>query len=168
MPSTVVTKRARAFRMFVIMLCACILSAAASGSAAAQEAISVPVDEAQLVHLDRPVMDVILGNPSIADVTVQSGELLVVTGKSFGVTNLIVLDVSGEKILDRQVRVRSNRNQFVRLYKGNGRATYDCTSRCAPALVAGDSAEHFDALANSIQTKFGVAQSATGGDQGAR
>lgn len=165
MPSTV-TRRVRAFRMLIILLCACILPAAGSGAAAAQEDISVPVDEAQLVHLDRPVTDVIIGNPSIADVTVQSGELLVVTGKSFGVTNLIVLDARGEKILDRKVRVRTDPSQLVHLYKGDGRITYDCSARCAPALVPGDSADHFDALAKSIQTKFGVARSAAEGDQG--
>jgi Flp pilus assembly secretin CpaC len=35
--------------------------------------------------------EVIIGNPTIADVSVQGGNLLVVTGKSFGVTNIISL-----------------------------------------------------------------------------
>lgn len=168
MPSTV-TMRARTIRgLVIVMLGAFALPTTASGDAAAQEAIAVPVDEAQLVRLERRAADVIVGNPSIADITVQNGELLVVTGKSFGITNVIVLDAAGEKILDQKVRVRTDPNRLVHLYKGDGRITYDCTKRCAPALVPGDSPEHFDTLAKSIQTKFGVAQSAARGDQGGR
>ncbi len=52
----------------------------------------VKYDQSQLLRLPRPVVEIIIGNPTIADVTVQSGKLLVITGKSFGITNIIALD----------------------------------------------------------------------------
>src|SRR5262245_19203692 len=52
----------------------------------------VRYDQSQLLRLPRPVDHVIIGNASIADVSVQAGNLLIVTGKTFGVTNIIALD----------------------------------------------------------------------------
>ena len=61
-------------------------------TASAAEDLIVNYDQSQLVRLPRPAAEIIIGNPAIADVNVQNGNLLVVTGKTFGITNLIVLD----------------------------------------------------------------------------
>lgn len=129
--------------------------------------ITVTVDEADLIRLDRPANEIIIGNPSIADVAVQNGQLLVVTGKSFGLTNVIVLDVKGDEILNRKVRVKTDRSRLVRVHKGRERATYDCDNRCEATLTIGDAEGHFEAINKSIRNKFGVAQAALeGGDSG--
>lgn len=138
-----------------------------SSSATAQD-ISVMADEARLLRLDRPGVEVIVGNPSIADVSVQSGRLLVITGKSFGMTNLIVLDGKGQEILSRKVRVITDGKRMVTLHKGLQRQTLDCQTRCEMALVPGDVEAHFEALSKSVRSKFGIAQSAMDGIQGAQ
>ena len=135
-----------------------------SGSAAAQD-IAVMADEAHLLRLDRPGTDVIVGNPAIADVSVQNGRLLVITGKSFGMTNLIVLDGKGKEIVSRKVRVTTDGERTVTLHKGLQRQTLDCQTRCEMTLVPGDMATHFEALSKSVQAKFGLAQSAVDGSQ---
>lgn len=126
--------------------------------------ISVPIDEAKLVHLDQPATEVIIGNPSIADISVQNGQMLVVTGKSFGVTNLIVLDAQGKEVLNRNVRVSTSKVQTVRLHKGINRFSYDCATRCEATLVPGDNAEYYSNLTKEIREKMGVAQSVIEGD----
>jgi Flp pilus assembly secretin CpaC len=136
-----------------------------SSDAAAQD-ITVMADEAHLLRLDRPGSDVIVGNPSIADVSVQSGKLLVITGKSFGMTNLIVLDGKGQEIVSRKVRVTTDGERMVTLHKGLQRQTLDCQTRCEMTLVPGDVTTHFEALSKSVQAKFGLAQSAVDGGQG--
>ena len=45
-----------------------------ASSAGAQELV-VKFDQSQLLRLPRPVAEIVIGNPSIADVTVQSGNL---------------------------------------------------------------------------------------------
>ena len=55
-----------------------------------------------------PGAEVIIGNPSIADVTIQGGNLLVVTGKTFGVTNIIALDAQRNVIQDQRVVVEQD------------------------------------------------------------
>ena len=70
----------------------------------------VNYDQAQLLRLPRPVAEVVIGNPSVADVSVQGGNLLVVTGKTFGVTNVIALDAERNIIQDQRVVVERDEN----------------------------------------------------------
>ena len=73
-----------------LLVAATLVAVGVSQSAtAASNVVQVLVDQATLVRLDRPAAEIVVGNPSIADVSVQSGKVLVVTGKSFGETNLI-------------------------------------------------------------------------------
>ncbi|MEZ5828402.1 MAG: pilus assembly protein N-terminal domain-containing protein [Hyphomicrobiales bacterium] len=58
---------------------------------AANPDIEVLIDEATLLRLERPAAEIVVGNPSIADVAVQNGKSIVLTGKSFGETNLIAI-----------------------------------------------------------------------------
>ena len=77
---------------------------AAAASAAGTDLI-VRYDQSQLIRLPRPATEVIIGNPSIADVNIQGGNLLVVTGKAFGITNIIALDAQRNVIQDQRVLV---------------------------------------------------------------
>ena len=53
------------------------------------------MDQARLVQLPERAANVVIGNPLIADVSIQPGGLTVVTGKSYGATNFIVTDKNG-------------------------------------------------------------------------
>jgi Flp pilus assembly secretin CpaC len=128
----------------------------AGGTATAGNAdLVVRYDQSQLIRLPRPVTEVIIGNPSIADVTVQGGNLLVVTGKTFGVTNVIALDAQRNVIQDQRVVVEQDPRHTVVLYKGSLRQSLTCSPTCTPAIVIGDDAAYFDLIAKSAQTKTG-------------
>jgi Pilus formation protein N terminal region len=116
----------------------------------------VRYDQSQLIRLPRPVSDVIIGNPSIADVTVQGGNLLVVTGKTFGVTNIIALDAQRNVIQDQRVIVEQDDQRTVVLYKGALRETYTCSPNCSPAIIIGDSPKYFDDVAKAAAAKSGT------------
>ncbi len=124
--------------------------------ASAQAAdLVVRYDQSQLLRLPRPVAEVIIGNPSIADVTVQGGNLLVVTGKTFGVTNIIALDADRNVIQDQRVVVDQDDRRTVALYRGVQRYTYTCAPNCSPALIIGDEQKYFDAVSRAGQSKSG-------------
>lgn len=150
----------------ILIALVAFMFAAAPLNAALAKDIVVPIDEARLVHMDRPGAEVIVGNPSIADVAVQNARTLVVTGKTFGITNVIVIDAQGREVLNQKVRVQTDQRRLVRIYKGKGRSSYDCTPRCETALIPGDHGDHFEALAKEIRNKFGIAQSALDGEPG--
>ena len=69
------------------------------------DAIDVNVDQAKLVKLPARVATIVVGNPLIADVTLQTGGLIVVTGKGYGATNFIAMDRAGEVLVDRVIQV---------------------------------------------------------------
>jgi len=127
--------------------------------------VNVLVDQATLVKLDRPAAEIVVGNPSIADVSVQSGKLLVVTGKSFGETNLIVMDADGKVFVNRRLIVQEPRSGLVTLYRGSARQTLHCAPYCTPPLVIGDAQDVFGAVAGQITTKQSISQSAAEGEK---
>ena len=156
-------RRKRSRRSFVI---AALLAMGADQCAtAANNDVEVIIDEATLVRLDRPASEIVVGNPSIADVSVQSGRVLVVTGKSFGETNLIVMDADGKVVLNRRLIVQEPRIGFVTLYEGRARQTLHCAPHCTPPLVIGDNKEYFKTLGEQIKTKQSISQSSAQGDK---
>ena len=148
-------------------LLAVAIAATGAGHAAiaASNSVQVLVDQATLVRLDRPAAEIVVGNPSIADVSVQSSKLLVVTGKSFGETNLIVMDADGKVVANRQLIVQEPRTGFVTMYRGVARQTLHCAPYCTPPLVIGDTPDIFGAVANQITTKQSISQSAAEGEK---
>jgi len=77
----------------------------AAAPAASNEPINVTVNMARILRISAPAATVIIGNPIVADVTIQDPQTLVLTGKSYGETNLIVLDSSGNPIADTTISV---------------------------------------------------------------
>jgi Flp pilus assembly secretin CpaC len=104
----------------------------------------VRYDQSQLLRLPRAVSDVIIGNPSIADVTVQASNLLVVTGKTFGVTNIIALDSDRNIIQDQRVIVQRDEGRTVNVMKAGTRMSFSCTPECSPTITMGDDMTYFE------------------------
>jgi hypothetical protein len=120
------------------------LALCASGVARA-ETIDVGVDEARVMQLPPGAATVVIGNPLIADATLQNGGVLVLTGKGYGATNLLALDRSGRVILDRTIRVQTpTGSDLVVVYRGDKRQSYSCAPECAPRITLGDDGEFFD------------------------
>ncbi|MBA4174131.1 MAG: hypothetical protein C0511_16115 [Hyphomicrobium sp.] len=128
----------------------------------------VRYDQSQLLRLPRPVAEVIIGNPSIADVAIQGGNLLVVTGKTFGVTNIIALDGERNVIQDQRVVVQRDEVRSVNLHRGSSRFSFSCTPACSPTLTIGDDKDYFETISKhgEKKTKFSE-QSSEGGGQAA-
>ena len=149
------------------LLVAAVIGVAGASQPAMAESnvVQVLVDQATLVRLDRPASEIVVGNPSIADVSVQSGKVLVVTGKSFGETNLIVMDADGKVIANRGLIVQEPRTGFVTMYKGDARQTLHCAPNCTPPLVIGDNPDYFEAISKEIKTKQSISQSSAEGEK---
>lgn len=118
----------------------------------------VRYDQSQLLRLPRPVSHVIIGNPSIADVTVQSGNLLVVTGKTFGVTNIIAIDAQQNIIQDQRVVVQRDDERTVNLTKGAARQSWSCTPNCSQTLTVGDDPAYFEAVTKQASAKTQISE----------
>jgi hypothetical protein len=119
-------------------------------SSVAADQLSVSLDQARIMKLPNRVATIVVGNPLIADVSVQSEGLLVVTGKGYGRTNVIVLDHSGAVLLETLVQVRGATDTLV-VYRGADRESYSCAPKCQRRITLGDAPAYFDAtLAQTV------------------
>ena len=60
--------------------------------------MTVPMDQSRRLTLNAAAADVMIGNPSIAAVSMIDSRNLFVMGRGYGVTNLIVLDHAGRTV----------------------------------------------------------------------
>lgn len=127
--------------------------------ASAQDLI-VKYDQSQLLRLPRPVAEIIIGNSSIVDVTVQSNNLLVVTGKTFGITNVISLDADRNVIQDQRIMVVRDEAKVVNVQKAGKRQSYNCAPQCNPSLVVGDDQTYFNELVRNAMIKMRFSEGA--------
>ena len=128
---------------------AALLGPFAAWAEATPDAIAVNVDQAKLVKLPGKVSTIVVGNPLIADVTLQNGGILVVTGKGYGATNFIAMDGRGEILVDRQIQVEGpTADELVTVYRGVDRETYSCTPVCQRRVTLGDGDTYFKAVSD--------------------
>ena len=116
------------------------------------EQIAVYLDQSRVLKLPDRTATLVVGNPLIADISVQTGGVLVLTGKSFGTTNLIALDRNGALLMEHPVQVHGPRDNVVAMYRGIERETYSCTPECNRRIMLGDSVAAFTANMNQYTT----------------
>jgi Flp pilus assembly secretin CpaC len=101
--------------------------------AVADAPISVEMNQAKIVKLARPADTIVIGNPLIADASVQDSSTIVLTGKGFGVTNIVVLDAEGSPIVDERIVVSRQFDNSVRVYRRSQVQTLSCSPYCEAA-----------------------------------
>ncbi|MBB4428834.1 Flp pilus assembly secretin CpaC [Bradyrhizobium sp. CIR48] len=147
-----------------LLVAAAVLASPAPGLAEpTADTIAVNVDQAKLVRLPGKVATIVVGNPLIADVTLQPGGMIVVTGKGYGATNFIALDRAGEILVDRQIQVEGPSDRLVTVYRGIERESYSCVPLCQRRVTLGDSDTYFN---NTMSQAGSLSASASGGGGG--
>ncbi|XAZ23679.1 pilus assembly protein N-terminal domain-containing protein [Sinorhizobium sp. B11] len=102
----------------------------ASAASAQEDMLRVYMDHARVLKLDRPVSKVIVGNSKVADATVADSKTIVLTGRAFGTTNIVLLDTGGNAILDERILVSIDEGNTVRVYRQTERSVLSCTPNC--------------------------------------
>lgn len=144
-----------------LILTASLLPAGAAPQASKIESVAVMVDHAKVIRLPEKAQTVIVGNPAIADVAVQKNGVMVVTGKSFGVTNLIALDAGGALLAESLVRVSADSDSVLTVQRGLERESYSCTPVCQPSAQLGDAQKYFGEVGSQATTRSSNAMGAT-------
>ncbi len=126
--------------------------AAACSVAVAADPIYVSLDVAKVARLPPNAATLVIGNPSIADITMlKSSGSMVITGKSYGETNLIALDKNGELVAESSIRVRMSGAQVL-VQRGGERESYSCTPDCNLSPQLGDG-KVFDQMNGQMQMR---------------
>lgn len=157
------TTRARPALLFAAVSAFALFTAPIGAATGGQ--ISVEIDQASLVRLERPAATIVMGNPSVADVSLRDGTTAFVIGRTFGTTNMIVLDAAGIEIANIRVQVgATNGSGVVVLSRGSDQHNYNCATRCERVLVPGDGV--FTALQQHMSSKIDLGVSTAGADSG--
>ncbi len=102
----------------------------ATAAVAEEQFLRVYMDHARVLRLDRPVSKVIVGNAEVADATVADAQTIVLTGRNFGTTNLVLLDADGNAIVDERILVSIDEGNTVRVFRQTDRSVLSCTPNC--------------------------------------
>lgn len=101
--------------------------------------LRVYMNSARVLKLDRPVSKVIVGNADVADATVADSKTIVLTGRAYGTTNLVLLDADGNAIVDERILVSIDESSTVRVFKSTARTVLSCTPNCEEHAKTGGS-----------------------------
>ena len=123
----------------------------------AQGTVSVLVDNAKVIRLPEKTQTVVVGNPMIADITLQKNGVVVLTGKSFGSTNLIALDGKGAMLAESTISVQAPQAAIITVQRGLDRASYSCTPNCQPSVQLGDATKYFEETSKQAEARQSMA-----------
>ncbi len=121
-------------RPILPLLAAAALLAVPAAAAAQSRPLNVDIDQSTRVQLRGPAGSVIVGNPNIADVTVVDANTLFITGKGYGVTEVVAVDVLGRTVFQSQVVVTAGDSGRVRVWRGAQATEMACASTCSPSI----------------------------------
>lgn len=124
-------------------------------------------NEPRTLSLEAPVGSIVVGNPSVADVSVRTNQELVLFGKMPGLTKIYLFDEDGVQSKVLKIRVQSQRSDMVILQAGPTQYTFSCTTRCDQTFAVGDGTNESRGNGDTIQqqalTRFDMASKATNG-----
>ena len=132
----------------------------ATAANAEVQTISIGVDQSQILQLPALPGAIVIGNPAIADVSIQ-GQKLFVHGRSFGQTSLTILDLQGNQMASFNLVGSLIQDGLVTLYRGPQRFSLSCAGTCSPTLQVGDDAASFDVQNKQLANKFALATGTT-------
>jgi Flp pilus assembly secretin CpaC len=134
------------------ILAALLISATATTANAGE--IWLTMDQVRPFEIQKPAGQIVVGNPAIADVTVQDKTRVLLFGKAPGVTNMYIFDDTGATIDNLVVRVKSTSSDMLTMHRGALRTTYSCANQCEETVTVGDNTTTFTAVATQAQQKY--------------
>lgn len=138
------------------------LAGALNATSASAEEIWVTMDQVRVHSLEQEAAQIVVGNPGIADVTVQDSSKILIFGKAPGLTNFYIMDADGNTVGDLAVRVRAYGGGMLTLQRGQLRTTMNCMTVCEPTATVGDDQNTFQILTQQSQLKLQQGQQAPG------
>lgn len=143
-----------------------IVVGAADQAALAGSPITIQTDQTQLIAVSADPGTVVVGNPSIADVSL-SGRRVFLHGRGFGSTNILILDIAGNQLANFDVTVTHDHpNELVIVTSSPTKPqilidTYSCAPTCYHAMIPGDAGFANAVSANSTKASLASGSKST-------
>ena len=125
---------------------------AVAGLPITASAVVVHIDQNAVVNLSEPAGNIVVGNASIADVSLINPQRLAILGRSYGLTNIIVTNRMGRTIFQQEVNGAPASSGRVSLYRGALVSNYACSPRCERTPMPGEDKEkNYDLMSTSYK-----------------
>jgi Flp pilus assembly secretin CpaC len=118
--------------------------------------LTVEVDESQILQLPKAPGAIVIGNPSVADVSIQ-GQKIFVHGRGYGQTNLTILDLEGNQMANFSLVGVHSQPTTISVYRGLERSSYSCAPNCEAQVQVGDSQAFMSQTIGQLNAKMGLA-----------
>jgi Pilus formation protein N terminal region len=110
--------------------------------AMAEDFLSLTWRKAEILELPVPPGTIIIGDPSVIDVSIEPSGMMLLFGKQPGETNMIIFDASGrETLFNGSVVVAPESNRHVSIISATRNAvlerTWNCVARCVQVIGPG-------------------------------
>jgi hypothetical protein len=102
--------------------------------------ITLVTDKSTMIMVSAEPATVVIGNPSIADVSLN-GKQIFLHGHAFGDTNVLIYDSVGNKLADFDISVGLENEKMASVFVGGtepGRISYTCAPYCERSIQPGD------------------------------
>jgi Flp pilus assembly secretin CpaC len=126
--------------------------------ASAQTGLRVGIDQTAQMRLPAPAASIAIGNGAIAEVSAHDPSTLLVTGKAFGSTNLLVLGGNGDVLYSGPLLVGDDKPGQLTIVRGDSVNSYSCIGKCRPTPVSGDDPDFFGKVMATIAKAGGGGQ----------
>src|SRR5512139_2789413 len=114
---------------------------APTSTALANDVVQVTWRKAQIMSFGSGVSSIIIGDPSVIDVTLEGSGQVVVFGKVPGETNMLVLGADNAVLFDAAVVVMPEDNRHVSIISPGANViterSWNCLTRCVQVLGPG-------------------------------
>ena len=118
---------------------AAFLLTSVNGPSLAQtvQTITLMSGHAEVRILNKAAGTIAVGNPKVADITLGTGNALILTGKSPGITNVIAMDQAGAEFFRATIQVIIGNETSIRIYNGTreGEGHLCSIANCIPSQI---------------------------------
>jgi Flp pilus assembly secretin CpaC len=156
----------------LLVLVPMLAAMAVSSAAAMADGLNLNWREARVVKLAKPATSVVVGDPTVADVTLDTPDTVIIFGKTPGETNILVLSSNQELLLDWPVVVSPVTARHVSVLNATAGASptevlYACgTERCTRVLSPTD-VSFSSSSSSSTSSDTDASRSASSSESGA-
>jgi hypothetical protein len=107
-----------------------LLTVFVAATAAQADSTVIHINQSRRILLRGAAANIIVGDPSVADVSVIDAHSVILLGKGYGSTDVLVTDRGGRTLLDDHVMVAAPEGGVVTVHRGVNAVEYSCSPRC--------------------------------------
>ena len=129
--------------------------------------VSVRLDQNTLMELKAPAGTVLIGDPSVVDISLVTPRRIAILGRAYGQTNVIITDRTGRVIFQQEVEVARAQANRVSVYRGAQVANFTCSPSCERTPSPGEDNSSYQAFSSSYKDHTSTVQAGGSGGGGA-